>query len=107
MTAELPAPVAAVVDATNAGDGAAFVAAFTPDGAVDDSGRVFTGADEIGAWNDRENIGVQASFAVERVAVDGDEVTVAVQVSGNGFNGPSTFTFLVDGDRVRRMTIRA
>ena len=29
-----------------------------------------------------------------------------MQVSGNGFNGPSTFTFLVEGDLVRRMTIR-
>ncbi len=56
MAAQLPAPVAAAVDATNAGDG--------------------------------------------------DEVTVVAQVSGNGFNGPSTFTFLVDGDLVRRMTIR-
>ena len=106
MAPELPAPVAAVIDATNAGDRARFLAAFTPDGAVDDWGRVFVGPDEIGAWNDRENIGVHAAFAVDRVTIDGDEVTVAVQVSGNGFNGPSTFTFLVDGDLVRRMTIR-
>jgi hypothetical protein len=106
VATQLPAPVAAAIDATNAGDRAGFLAAFTPDGVVDDWGRVFTGADEIGAWNDRENIGVQAAFAVEQVTVDGDEVTVVVQVSGNGFNGPSTFTFLVEGDLVRRMSIR-
>jgi hypothetical protein len=28
-------------------------------------------------------------------------------VGGEGFNGPSHFTFIVDGDRVARMTIRA
>ena len=41
MATELPAPVAAVIDATNAGDRARFLAAFTLDGAVDDWGRVF------------------------------------------------------------------
>jgi hypothetical protein len=32
---------------------------------------------------------------------------VTLQVSGNGFNGPSHFTFRLAGDRVARMTIRA
>ncbi len=36
-----------------------------------------------------------------------NDTTVKVQVGGNGFNGPSTFTFQVEGDRVARMTIRA
>ena len=31
----------------------------------------------------------------------------AAQVGGNGFNGPSHFSFRVDGDLVSRMTIRA
>jgi hypothetical protein len=35
-----------------------------------------------------------------------DEVTVTATVGG-GFNGPSHFTFRVNGDRVTRMTIRA
>jgi hypothetical protein len=29
------------------------------------------------------------------------------EVDGKGFNGPSHFSFEVDGDRVCRMTIRA
>jgi hypothetical protein len=107
MTTELPAPVAAAIDATNAGDRDAFLAAFTADGAVDDWGRVFTGADEIGTWSDRELIGVQASLDVTDVTTDGDDVSVLAQVGGNGFNGHSTFTFALAGDLVRRMTIRA
>jgi hypothetical protein len=33
-------------------------------------------------------------------------VTVAAQVGGDGFNGPSHFAFELAGDRVARMTIR-
>jgi hypothetical protein len=32
---------------------------------------------------------------------------VTAEVGGEGFNGPSHFSFVVDGDRVSRMTIRA
>ncbi|MET0206108.1 MAG: nuclear transport factor 2 family protein, partial [Thermoleophilaceae bacterium] len=33
--------------------------------------------------------------------------TVTATVGGDGFNGPSHFTFVIDGDHVTRMTIRA
>jgi hypothetical protein len=32
---------------------------------------------------------------------------VRARVGGSGFNGPSTFTFLVAGDAIERMTITA
>jgi len=32
---------------------------------------------------------------------------VTAEVGGDGFSGPSHFSFLVEGDRVARMTIRA
>jgi ketosteroid isomerase-like protein len=110
VTDALPAAVRAVLDATNAGDTDAFVAAFAPDGVVDDWGREFHGRDAIKGWSDRENIGVQAHFAVtDAVTSAGGDVVVTLQVSGNGFNGPSHFTFRLaaGGDRVARMTIRA
>ena len=47
------------------------------------------------------------SLTIEAVESDGPDTTVAAQVSGKGFNGPSHFTFRVEGDRVSRMTIRA
>jgi hypothetical protein len=107
MTVPLPAPVQAVFDATNAGDTQAFLAAFTTDGVVDDWGREFRGHDAIRRWSDGENIGVQATWdPTEVVTRDGDHVVTAT-VGGNGFNGPSHFTFRLDGDRVSRMTIRA
>ena len=107
MTAELPPPIRAVFDATNAGDTEAFLDAFTADGVVDDWGREFRGRDAIRGWSDAENIGVQARLSpTAAVAREGTWVVTAT-VAGGGFNGPSHFTFRVDGDRVSRMTIRA
>jgi hypothetical protein len=74
---------------------------------VDDWGREFRGPDEIAGWSDKEFIGVDVSLAIEAVASDGADTTVTAQVGGSGFNGPSHFTFRVEGDRVSRMTIRA
>jgi SnoaL-like protein len=103
---DLPAPVASAIDAANRGDTPAFLAAFTPDGVVDDWGREFRGPEAITGWSDKEFIGVDVSLAVEDVETTGDDTTVTAQVGGRGFNGPSHFTFRVDGDRVTRMTIR-
>ena len=102
----LPEPVAAAIDAANAGDLEAFLGCFTPDGVVDDWGREFHGPTEIAGWSDKEFIGVNVSLTVEAVEPDGDDTTVTAQGGGDGFNGPSHFTFRVDGDRVSRMTIR-
>jgi SnoaL-like domain len=104
---DLPDPVAAAIDAANANDTAAFLACFAPDGMVDDWGREFRGPDEIRAWSDREFIGVHVSLDVTEVEQEDGATTVTATVGGEGFNGPSHFTFAVDGDRVTRMTIRA
>ena len=105
--AELPAPIAAAIDAANANDIEAFLAAFTPDGVVDDWGREFRGPDAIRGWSDNEFIGAEVSLDVKSVEQREGATAVIAEVGGKGFNGPSTFTFDVDGDRVSRMTIRA
>ena len=103
---DTPAPVRAALEAANRHDTEAFLGSFTPDGIVDDWGREFRGPEAIRGWSDREFIGVRVSLDVTGVATAGDDVTVAAQVGGDGFNGPSHFTFHVAGDRVSRMTIR-
>jgi ketosteroid isomerase-like protein len=107
MTDELPRPVRTLVDAANAGDTAAFLAGFTADAVVDDWGREFRGAADFEGWSDAEFIGVDVSLEVEEVELDGTRTIVAATVGGNGFNGPSTFTFLTVGGHVSRLTIRA
>jgi hypothetical protein len=104
---DLAPPVQAMLDAANGGDLPRFLSIFTEDGVVDDWGREFRGATQIKAWSDAEFIGKRVSLAVEGVERHGGETVVTAQVGGDGFNGPSHFTFAVAGDKVSRMTIRA
>ncbi len=102
----IPEPVAAALAAADANDTEAFLDCFAVDGVVDDWGREFRGREEIRGWSDREFIGVRVSLEVtEVVERDGDTVITA-QVGGDGFNGPSHFTFRAAGDKLARMAIR-
>jgi hypothetical protein len=105
--ASVPQPVQAVLDAANWHDTEAFLACFTEDGAVDDWGREFRGADRIREWSDAEFIGVEVTLAVLHVVQSGEETIVTAGVGGKGFNGPSHFSFRLEGEKVARMTIRA
>lgn len=67
---ELPQPVTAVVDAVNNGDEDAFVAAFVPEGYVDDWGRVLRGADGARSKAQPHAIGMNASMTVLSVSTD-------------------------------------
>lgn len=105
---QLPAPVQAAIDAANAGDTEKFLALFGPGGTVDDWGRTFTGPAEIRSWSDAEFIGKRVSLAVESAETSADgAVTVLATVGGDGFNGPSHFTFRLNRDAITAMTIRA
>jgi hypothetical protein len=106
MAPELPEPVARLLDAANDHDTEAFLACFTEDGVVDDWGREFAGADAIRGWSDREFIGVAVVLTVTGTATADNENTISADVGGDGYNGPSHFTFTVSGDLVSRMTIR-
>ncbi len=103
MTA--PPVIAAVLAAVNGGDTDAFLDLFAPDGAVDDWGSLYRGRDEIRTWSDRELIGVQASFVLRSAEQHGDEASMMVDVGGNGFTGPSRFSFTLAGDRIHLMRI--
>lgn len=103
----LPAAVQRVLTAVDDLDADAFVAAFAPDGFVDDWGRQFRGPERIRSWSDGEFIGKSVTFAETRVSTPGNPVTIATQVGGDGFNGPSHFTFDVRDDQLASMTITA
>jgi hypothetical protein len=106
MPAPLPEPVGALLDAANANDLAAFLASFTDDGVVDDWGREFGGREAIRGWSDREFIGVRVSLEVTALEERDGATVITAQVGGDGFNGPSHFSFRIEGDKVARMTIR-
>jgi hypothetical protein len=107
MTKKLPAPVARLLESANANDVDAFLAGFVDDGVVDDSGREFVGKAAIRAWSDAEFIGRQVTLSVADFVQDGEATTITANVGGNGFNGPSHFSFTTAGNKVARMTIQA
>jgi SnoaL-like domain len=107
MPARIPVPVESLLNAANGHDTDAFIAAFVEDGVVDDWGREFVGPESIRGWSDREFIGQRVSLEIRDVRQDGDTTVVTAQVGGDGFIGPSHFSFILSGARVSRMTIRA
>ncbi|GAA1752150.1 nuclear transport factor 2 family protein [Aeromicrobium alkaliterrae] len=101
----VPAPVATLVDAINAGDTDAFVEAFTENGSVDDWGRVLTGPDGVRSWAETDAIGMDAQMTVLSATSEGDTTTVEFSWSSRKFNGTSTAIVTVDGDRVSSFQI--
>jgi len=104
---QVPAVVGEAIAAANAHDTAAFLGCFAADGAVDDWGRVFTGHPRIRGWSDAEFVGKNVSLSDFRFARDGDRVAVYAQVGGDGYTGPSTFTFTVREAKIQLMRITA
>lgn len=107
MAPSLPAPVARVIDAINAGDTDAFVAAFTPDGRVDDWGRILEGADGIRSWAATDAIGQSARMTVTEASSDGDVTHIRFGWESNRFNGDSEAYVTVADDRVAELRIPA
>jgi hypothetical protein len=105
--AGIPEPIQRALTAIDDQDNDAFVAAFAADGFVDDWGRQFRGHDRIRSWSENELIGKRATFTDTLVATAGNPLTIVTQVGGDGFNGPSHFTFAVADGLIASMTITA
>ena len=104
---QVPAVVRAAIAAANAHDTSGFLGCFAADGAVDDWGRVFTGPAQIRRWSDAEFIGKNVTLSGLSFTGDGDRVAVQASVGGEGYTGPSTFTFTVDAAQIQLMRITA
>ncbi len=64
------------------------------------------GREEIAAWSAEEFIGSRGVLAVERVEHAPDGIRVVGDWRSDHANGPSAFTFAVEGGAITRMTIR-
>ena len=102
---DLPAPVHALVDAINAGDTAAFVAAFAPDGVVNDWGRVLFGPEGVASWAQTDAIGAGAMMTVLTAATDGPVTELGFEWRSSKFNGESTAFVTVAGDKITEFRI--
>lgn len=95
-----------MIEATNVGDRAAFVAAFTEDAYLEDWGRQFRGHEGVASWDESDNIGKNTHFEARGTRQEGGTYVVTLEVTGDGFNGTSDITFDTDGDRIRSMVIK-
>jgi hypothetical protein len=104
---QVPAVVREALEAANAHETSRFLGCFAGDGAVDDWGRVFTGHAQVRRWSDAEFIGKNVTLSDLSFATSGDGVAVQARVGGDGYTGPSTFTFTVHEGKIRVMRITA
>jgi hypothetical protein len=102
---DTPAPVQRMIDATNAGDSEALVAAFTEDAYLEDWGRGSHGHEGVRSWDRTDNIGKRSHFEAHGSRPDGDDWIVTLEVTGDGFNGTGDIRFTLEGDRISRMLI--
>ena len=91
----LPGAIRAFLQATDAGDSEAFVAAFTADATLEDWGRTYAGHDGIRQWDRTDNIGVEAHFELLaiRPGEQPDTYVATIRVDGNGYNGTGPMVF--------------
>ncbi|MBN9156166.1 MULTISPECIES: nuclear transport factor 2 family protein [unclassified Microbacterium] len=101
----LPAAVQRMVDAINAADTEAFVAAFTPEGFVSDWGTVKTGPEGVRAWAASDAIGAGARMTVLTAETEGDTTRIRFDWRSSVFTGESDGIFVVSGDRLASFTI--
>ena len=103
----MPAPVRALVAATNAGDTDAFLDAFASDGLVNDWGREFRGREAIRKWSDQEFIGAHCQLDVISAHSDDAKTVLVAEVTSSGFNGRTTFTVEQQGGAVAALRLTA
>lgn len=102
---QVPAPIQAFIDATNKGDHAAFLSAFTDDAVLTDWGRTFTGRSHIADWDRTDNIGVHSHLEIVQIEQHGGGYRAKVRVKGQGFNGVGTMTFQLGGNLIKKLEI--
>jgi hypothetical protein len=103
----VPAAVTRAINAVNARDTDPFLSEFAADAWIDDNGRRFRGHGEMRAWSDRELIGANTRFEVTSSEPTETGAVVEIDVTSDGFNGYSRFSFEVEGGALRSMTITA
>ncbi len=107
MAVDIPPAVDAVIAAINRGDSDAFLAAFADDGAVDDSGSIYSGYHEIAEWNAREFIGAGGHLTVKKTERSRERIVVTGDWKSSFLTGPSRMEFSVRGDKVSLLRILA
>lgn len=98
MSISLPPALQAAVDAINAGDTEAFVAAFASDGLVNDWGRILKGHEGVRSWAHSDAIGASANMIVLESKTTGELTHIVFDWQSRVFNGRSqAYVTIADG----------
>ncbi|WP_333619573.1 nuclear transport factor 2 family protein [Dietzia sp.] len=103
---DIPEPVASFLEAVNQHDEKVFDTWFAAVPVVDDWGTEFRGLDRINAWSAEQFVGSEPTLTVADVADRDGAIVVTGDWRSTHANGPSSFAFTVEGDKISSMTIR-
>jgi hypothetical protein len=99
------------IEANNAFDGDAVIAAFAPDALVNDNHREFRGAESIRRWIDKEIVGAKVTLEVTETKQHHGVHIVRAQVDGlfdkTGLPDPLilTYYFTLAGDKISTLFV--
>ena len=93
MTVQLPGPIEAYFNASNAGSADAVAAVFTVDGEVRDEGGTHRGRPAIAAWASDTISRYRMQADPLSASEEGDRHAVAARVSGTFPGSPLVFTY--------------
>ena len=108
---DLPVPVIAYIDGSNAFDLNAVVATFTETALVNDQLHEYVGVSAIRNWAAREIISDRVTMEVAGTAIRGNNIAVVANIDGEydktGLPTPLalTFYFSIGGDRIEQLII--
>jgi hypothetical protein len=111
MSAKLPAPITAYIQATNDHDLDAFLASFSEDALVNDIQREFWGKAAIAKWAAREIFGPKVTMEVVNVVDHYGDLIVTAKLDGDydktGLPDPLILTsyFTLHGDKITKVII--
>ena len=106
-TTLLPAAVTRYLEAANRFDAIGAADSFTADASVHDESHDYLGRDAIRAWVAETSRKYRPAFTVLRAAVNGDDVTLSVAVSGQFPGSPVTLNYELRlcGEKISTLTI--
>lgn len=107
MPVYLPPALQVAVDAINASDEDAFVTAFSPDGFINDWGRILKGRDGVRSWARSDAIGAGAVMTLTGATATGATTHIVFDWKSRVFNGQSEAYFTIADGLITEFRIPA
>lgn len=104
---DLPAPIAAYLEAANANDSLGLTTCFTADAVVQDEAQEYRGIDAILAWKDKTYALYRPAVEARRIEGDASNYRLHALVSGDFPGSPTmlAYRFVLRGDRIAALEI--